>query len=61
MSMGFFQPLHLLMLFIVLLIFGPLILPELGAMLGKVIRKFVRSVSSDKMVAVLDQEEDIKS
>lgn len=59
--MGFFQPLHLLMLFIVLLIFGPLILPELVAMLGKVIKKFVRSVSSDKMVAVLDQEEDIKS
>lgn len=61
MSKGFFQPIHVLMLFIVLLIFGPLILPELGARLGKVIREFVSSVSSDKMVAVLDQEEDIKS
>lgn len=61
MSQGFFQPLHLLMLFIVLLIFGPLILPELGARLGKVIREFVKSVSSGKMVAVLNQEEDNKS
>ena len=57
----FFQPLHLLILFIVFLIFGPLVLPELGAGLAKVIREFVKSMSSGKMVAVLDQEEDKNS
>ena len=57
----FFQPLHMLMLFIVFLIFGPLVLPELAAGLVKVVREFVKSMSSGKLVAVLDREEDKNS
>ncbi len=61
MSQGFFQPLHLLIVFIVLLIFGPLTLPELGERLAKGIREFVKSMSSGKMVVVPEKEEDDKS
>lgn len=58
---NFFQPLHLLMLFIVVLIFGPLMLPELGAGLVKGIRELKKALISYRMVAVEEQKEDEKS
>lgn len=58
---NFFQPMHLLMLFILLLIFGPLILPELGAGLVRVIRELKKSMTSYRIVAVQDQKEDKES
>jgi len=42
---GLFQPMHLLIiLFIVLIIFGPGKLPELGGSLGKAIRSFKKAM-----------------
>jgi len=49
MGRGLFQPLHLLViLFIVLIIFGPGKLPELGQSLGKTIKGFKKAISDDK-------------
>ena len=49
MGRGLFQPLHLLLiLFIVLVIFGPGKLPQLGESLGKTIRGFKKAISDDK-------------
>ena len=46
MGRGLFQPLHLLLiLFIVLIIFGPGKLPELGESLGKTIKGFKKAIS----------------
>lgn len=46
---GLFQPMHLiLILLIVLIIFGPGKLPELGEGLGKSIRAFKKALSSEK-------------
>ncbi len=46
MGRGLFQPLHLLLiLFIVLIIFGPGKLPEIGSALGKSIRGFKKAMS----------------
>ncbi len=46
MGRGLFQPLHLLLiLFIVLIIFGPGKLPEIGEGLGKSIRGFKKAMS----------------
>jgi sec-independent protein translocase protein TatA len=43
---GLFQPMHLLLiLFIVLIIFGPGKLPQIGAGLGKSIREFKKALS----------------
>ncbi len=58
---NFFQPMHLLILFIVLLIFGPLVLPELAVGLVKGIRELKKSMTSYRMVAVQDENEDEKS
>ena len=45
---GFFQPMHLLLiLIVVLIIFGPSKLPELGKAIGKSINEF-RSATKDK-------------
>lgn len=45
---GLLQPLHLLLiLFIVLIIFGPGKLPEIGSGLGRSIREFKKAMSSD--------------
>jgi sec-independent protein translocase protein TatA len=53
MGRGLFQPMHLLLiLVIVLIIFGPGRLPEIGAGLGKSIRGFKKAMSEkedDKM------------
>ncbi len=46
MGRGLFQPLHLLLiLFIVLIIFGPGKLPQIGEGLGKSIRGFKKAMS----------------
>ena len=43
---GLFRPMHLLLiLFIVLIIFGPGKLPEIGESLGKSIRSFKKAIS----------------
>jgi sec-independent protein translocase protein TatA len=43
---GLFQPLHLLVILgIVLIVFGPKKLPELGSSLGKAIRDFKKATS----------------
>jgi sec-independent protein translocase protein TatA len=45
---GLFQPLHLIVIFaIVLLVFGPKKLPEIGKGLGESIRGFKKAISSD--------------
>lgn len=49
------------MLFIVLLIFGPLMLPELAAGLVKGIRELKKAMTSYRMVVVQDENEDEKS
>jgi sec-independent protein translocase protein TatA len=55
MGRGLFQPMHLLLiLVIVLIIFGPGKLPEIGEGLGKSIRGFKKAMSGkeeDKMEA----------
>ncbi|HWQ31479.1 MAG TPA: twin-arginine translocase TatA/TatE family subunit [Blastocatellia bacterium] len=46
---GLFQPLHLLIVIgIVLLVFGPKKLPELGRGLGEAIRGFKSGISEDR-------------
>ncbi len=48
MFSGLFQPMHLLIiLVIVLVIFGPGKLPELGSSLGKAIKGFKRSMNDE--------------
>ncbi len=63
MGRGLFQPMHLLLiLFIVLIIFGPGKLPELGEGLGKSIKAFKKALSSDKEEAGTEgQKEERKS
>ena len=59
MGRGLFQPLHLLViLVIVLIIFGPSKLPQLGEGLGKTIRGFKKAMSEtdeDKHEATKDE------
>ena len=46
---GLFQPLHLIVIFaIVLLVFGPKELPEIGKGLGESIRGFKKAISTDE-------------
>ena len=60
MGRGLFQPLHLLViLFIVLIIFGPGKLPQIGEGLGKSIRGFKKAMSEkedDKTEATKDKK-----
>lgn len=59
---GLFQPMHLLIiLFIVLLIFGPGKLPELGTGLGKSIKEFKKAMSDDQKTVVVDHQEEKKA
>ncbi len=52
---GLFQPMHLIVILaIVLIIFGPSKLPELGAGLGKSIREFKKAMSDDKKGSALE-------
>jgi sec-independent protein translocase protein TatA len=60
MGRGLFQPMHLiLILVIVLIIFGPGKLPELGESLGKSIRGFKKAMSEkddDKIIEAKKEE-----
>ncbi len=60
MGRGLFQPMHLLLiLVIVLIIFGPGKLPEIGEGLGKSIRGFKKAMSEkdeDKVEAKSDEK-----
>jgi sec-independent protein translocase protein TatA len=54
---GLFQPMHLIViLVIVLIIFGPVKLPELGSSLGKAIKGF-KNAMSDKEEKVGENSE----
>ncbi|MBP7331330.1 MAG: twin-arginine translocase TatA/TatE family subunit [Firmicutes bacterium] len=57
MFSGAFQPLHLLLiLIVVLIIFGPGKLPDVGKALGKTISEFKRSTQAD-----IDEPEETKA
>ncbi len=60
---GLFRPMHLLViLFIVLIIFGPGKLPELGESLGKSIRSFKKAFSEkDEPQKTIAQNDEKKS
>ncbi len=64
---GLFRPMHLLLiLFIVLIIFGPGKLPEIGEGLGKSIKSFKKALSGDdkgdkKDASIVEQTEEKKS
>ncbi len=61
MGRGLFQPLHLLLiLVIVLIIFGPGKLPAIGEGLGKSIRGFKKAMSDKDDNATEAKEEDRK-
>jgi sec-independent protein translocase protein TatA len=58
---GLFQPMHLiLILLIVLIIFGPAKLPELGEGLGKSIRAFKKAMQEDRDAIKLDHKDEKK-
>jgi sec-independent protein translocase protein TatA len=63
---GLFRPMHLLLiLFIVLIIFGPGKLPEIGEGLGKSIKSFKKALSNDdkgdkKDASIVEQTEEKK-
>jgi len=47
---GLFQPLHLIVIFLIaLLVFGPKKLPELGKGLGEAIRGFKKALDGDEL------------
>jgi sec-independent protein translocase protein TatA len=57
MGRGLFQPMHLiLILVIVLIIFGPGKLPELGESLGKSIRGFKKAMSEKEDEKVMAEK-----
>lgn len=58
---GLAQPMHLiLILLIVLVIFGPRKLPELGAGLGKSIREFKKAMKEGQEAAAIEKKEEKK-
>ncbi|HTP04176.1 MAG TPA: twin-arginine translocase TatA/TatE family subunit [Nitrospirota bacterium] len=59
---GLFQPMHLLLiLFIVLIIFGPGKLPELGEGLGKSIKAFKKAMKDEQGATVIEHKEEKKA
>ncbi len=62
MGRGLFQPMHLLLiLFIVLIIFGPGKLPQLGESLGKSIRGFKKAMAEKDDEKVEAKKEEPKA
>ncbi|MDA8417577.1 MAG: twin-arginine translocase TatA/TatE family subunit [Desulfobacteraceae bacterium] len=58
---GLFQPMHLLVILaIVLIIFGPGKLPELGSGLGKGIKEFKKSMRDEQHNAAIEQNKEEK-
>ncbi len=59
---GLLQPMHLiLILLIVLIIFGPGKLPEIGAGLGKSIREFKKAMKEGQETLVIEKKEERKA
>ncbi len=59
---GLMQPMHLIViLLIVLIIFGPGKLPELGEGLGKSIRAFKKAIKDDNSATAIEHEADKKA
>ncbi len=59
---GLMQPMHLiLILLIVLIIFGPGKLPELGAGLGKSISEFKKAMKETQDTKVIEKREEKKA
>lgn len=55
---GLFQPMHMiLILAIVLIIFGPGKLPEIGAGLGKSIREFKKALAAEEKKPLIENKE----
>lgn len=55
---GLFQPMHLiLILLIVLIVFGPGKLPELGEGLGKSIKAFKKAIEGDEVSSIENNQE----
>lgn len=62
MFRGLFQPMHLVViLVIVLIIFGPHRLAELGGSLGKALKDFKKGISSENEAAIDVKKEEAKS
>ncbi len=58
---GLFQPMHLiLILLIVLIIFGPGKLPELGEGLGKSIKAFKKAMKDEENTPALEHKQEEK-
>lgn len=56
---GLFQPMHMIVvLAIVLIIFGPGKLPEIGAGLGKSIREFKKALAADEKNPLIENKEE---
>ncbi len=59
---GLFQPMHLvLILLIVLIIFGPGKLPELGEGLGKSIKAFKKAMKDEQNTTTIEHKEEKKA
>lgn len=59
---GLFQPMHLvLILLIVLIIFGPGKLPELGEGLGKSIKAFKKAMKDEQNATTIEHKEEKKA
>jgi len=55
---GIFQPMHLLLiLLIVLIVFGPAKLPELGEGLGKSIKAFKKAIRDEQNSPSIEQQQ----
>ncbi len=56
---GLFQPMHMIIILaIVLIIFGPGKLPEIGSGLGKSIREFKKALSADEKNTMIESKKE---
>ncbi len=56
---GLFQPMHMIVILaIVLIIFGPGKLPEIGAGLGKSIREFKKALSAEEKNPMIENKKE---
>jgi sec-independent protein translocase protein TatA len=56
---GLFQPMHMIVILaIVLIIFGPGKLPEIGAGLGKSIREFKKALAADEKSPLIENKKE---
>ena len=56
---GLFQPMHMIVILaIVLIIFGPGKLPEIGAGLGKSIREFKKALSAEEKNPLIESKKE---